>query len=235
MKKLLLIFFLLAPVLAYSQLRLGIRGGVNLATFNGSEVVEWGAANVDPTAQVKFHLGVYADYFIVENISIQPGLFYSAKGPNYEGETEIYNNMGEFMMEDITYKKRLGYLDIPILVHFHINENLSVFAGPQFSFLISAKVKNDAAQEVLNALGLEEDEDVKDSYRGFDLGFPIGLGYELTNGFNVQLNYDLGLINIAKGYDYDGGDGGDRYFNVKNGVVKLSVGFVIRDDSEREN
>ena len=233
MKKLLLTCLMMIPVLVYAQLRIGVRGGLNLANFNGSEVVEWGAANADPTAQIKFHLGVYADYYILENISIQPGLFYSAKGPKYQGEIEIYNNMGEFMMEDITYKKRLGYLDIPIVVHYHINENLSVFAGPQFSFLIRAKIKNDASREVLDALGLEEDQDAKDFYRGFDIALPVGVAYELTSGINIQLNYDIGLINIAKGYDYDGGEGGDKYFNVKNGVVQLSIGYVIRDDRER--
>lgn len=230
MKKILLLLFCLTPAVIFAQFRVGVRLGGNLANFTGSEVKQWGAANVDPTPMIKFHLGVYADYYILENLSIQPGLFYSAKGPKYEGETEIYDMDGNFNMADITYVKRLGYIDIPILFHYHINESLSVFIGPQFSFLLSAKVKNDADQEVLNALGLDDEEDVKDSYRGFDLGLPLGLAYELASGLNIQLGYDIGLLNIAKGYDYDGGDGGNRYYNVKNGVVKLSIGYVIRDE-----
>ena len=231
MKKILILFFLLIPTVIFAQFRIGVRGGVNLATFSGSEVVEWGAAGVDPTMLIKFHLGAYLDYYITDNISIQPGLFYSAKGPKYEGQTEIYDiNTGDFSMVDITYIKRLGYIDIPVLVRYHFNESISVFIGPQFSFLLSAKVRNDASQQVLDELGLEKDEDVKDSYRGFDLGLPFGVTYEFTNGLNVQLGYDLGLLNIAKGYDFNGGDGGDRYYNVKNSVVKLSIGFVIRDE-----
>ncbi|MCA6075515.1 porin family protein [Fulvivirga sedimenti] len=233
MKRIILLTIVLAPILAFSQFRIGARLGPSLANFTGSEVKEWGEANVDPTAQIKFHLGLYLDYYLLDNLSIQPGIFYSAKGPKYEGQTEIYDfQTNEIMMADITYKKKLGYIDIPVLVHFHINGSISVFAGPQFSFLLSAKVKNDATQEVLDALGLEEDEDVKDFYRGFDLALPIGVAYELANGINLQLGYDIGLIDIAKGYDYDGGDGNDKYYKVKNGVLKLSVGYVIKDNRD---
>ncbi len=230
-KQTLLILMLMCSYAAFSQLTLGVRGGINYANFTGSEVKEWGFANVNPTAQIKFHLGGYLDYVLTDQISIQPGIFYSAKGPKYDGTTEVYDfNTGESMMASIVYKKRLGYIDIPILVHFHINESFSVFAGPQVSFLVSAKVKNEATTEVLDMLGLEENEDVKDSYRGVDLGLPIGVAYDFGNGFNLQLNYDIGLIKIAKGYDYDGGNGDNKYFDVKNGVVKLSLGYVLFEE-----
>lgn len=231
MKKLLILAIacMIAGTLS-AQVTLGVRGGMNLANFVGSEVVEWGFANTDPTAQIKFHLGAYAAYFLTEDISIQPGIFYSAKGPKYEGTTEVFDfNTGQSRMEPIVYKKRLGYIDIPILVYYHLNENISVFAGPQVSFLLSAKVKNDASAEVLNDLGLEEEEDVKDSYRTVDLGFPVGVAYDLGNRFNVQVNYDFGLLNIAKGYDIDGGAGEDNYFKVRNGVLKVSVGFLLHE------
>ena len=232
MKKSALVIFLMCTTFAaFSQITIGVRGGLNYANFTGSEVKEWGFANVDPTGQIKFHLGGYVDYILTDQISLQGGLFYSAKGPKYDGTIEVYDfNSGESMMAPIIFKKRLGYIDVPILVHFHLTESISVFAGPQISFLISAKVKNDASAEVLEMLGVDEIEDVKDDYRGIDLGLPIGVAYNLGNGFNIQLNYDIGLIKIAKGYDYDGGNGNDRYFNVKNGVVKLSIGYVLRED-----
>jgi len=187
---------------AFAQSTLGVVAGPNFANFGGKEVETWGGANADPTMQVKFHLGVFFNKELTEDWSIEPRLLFSTKGPKYSGEIPFYG--------EVTYKKLLSYVDIPVLVKYSINEQFSVYAGPQLSLLLSAKVDDG-----------EEKVDVKDEYKSTDFALVFGAGYMITEKLGVNLFYDLGLSKIAQ---YE-----SLSYDVKNNVIKLSLTYTLKE------
>lgn len=172
-----LLVFLMTLMSSGAMAQFGARAGLNMANFDGFSF----------NSRIGFHLGAYYEYEITPEFSVEPGVFYSQKG--YKSSTG-----------DI--KENLNYIDIPVLVRYHITEMFNVFAGPQASLLISRRYDNNGnISQTMEIL------------RGYDFAGVLGAAVELPYDLNAQLSYDLGLVSL-------------NYFdvNVKNRVFKLSVG-----------
>jgi hypothetical protein len=217
MKKILLTTTLICSIIisAYGQLQIGLQAGFNYTTFGGPDVKTWGEMDVNPTWKPGFHLGGLITYDEFLPIVLEAGLYYSMKGCKYKGEMYDYEG-GTGMTYNLVRIKDLKYIDLPLLARYYINENLSVFAGPEFAFLLSAKVRDKPEG------GETEVIDVMDEYKGFDFLVALGLAYMLNNGLQIQLQYDHGLSNIS---DY--GNGGESYYTIKNRVLKLSLAIML--------
>ena len=205
--KRLLLFIAFAVVLtgtvarAQGELVFGFAGGPSLATFTGSDAKLWGSVDANPSFQVKFHFGVVMDYQFKDKLFFQPRLLYSTKGPKYSGN---------FDGQELSYKKLLSYIDLPILVRYMITDQLYVTGGPQIGFLLSAKSDDG-----------NEKYDEKEYYKSVEVAFVFGMGYSITEMIGVNLTYDLGLTSVDEGYE------GSSY-NVKNGVVKVTLVVFLR-------
>lgn len=191
MKKLLFVLCLMgAVVFAQAQLKFGAKVGLNIAKVTGDDMD-------DAKSLLAPQFGVFANYSISDKLGIQPELLYSMQGfkmeESYEGET--YEG-----------KLKLDYILVPIMVKFYPITGLSLQAGPQFGFLVSAKWKETGEDEI----------DVKDDAKKFDLGLNLGAGYELENGLGLDLRYNFGLTNINK--EDEMGDG-------KNGVFSIALSY----------
>ncbi|MFI3294755.1 MAG: porin family protein [Rikenellaceae bacterium] len=77
----------------------------------------------------------------------------------------------------------IGYIDIPILVNVFVFKGLHVKAGIQPSFKIG-----DGG--IFNS--------VSDDIKSGAFAIPVGLGYTLNNGLNIDVRYNLGLSNMAE-------------------------------------
>ncbi len=215
MRKLLLSTALLCCITFYVQAELlvGLQAGFNYTTFGGPDAKTWGEMDVNPIWKPGFHLGGIVTYNEFQPIVLEGGIFFSMKGCKYNGEMYDYESgTGE------TYKllriKDLKYIDIPLLVRYYFNKNLSAFIGPELAFLLSAKVRDkpeDGEKEVI---------DVKDEYKGFDFLLVLGVAYKLNNGAQLQLQYDHGLSNIVTS-EYQ------NYYTIKNRAIKLSVFIML--------
>jgi len=112
---------------------------------------------------------------------------------------------------------------------------LSIYAGPQVGFLISAETEFDiSASQGVETFSENETIDVKSLYSTIDFGLTAGVEYELDMGIFFGARYYLGLSNIvdteAAIEDLDLG-----YFNdflltasdlsIQNNVIQLSVGY----------
>ena len=107
------------------------------------------------------------------------GLSLSMQGARWE------EDWGEGLTKGIT---RLWYLNVPLTTRYYLTDNLFAEAGLQPGFLLSAKDKY---------------EDISYNYRDyiktFDLGLPLGVGYEFPNNFGIGFRVTPGLTNINKG------------------------------------
>jgi len=187
MKKIILVtamaVFVLTSVNA-QDIKFGAKAGLNFSSISGDKISE-----LDIGITTGFNFGVLAEIPISEKFSFQPELMYSGQG--YAGEA----------LDEIV---ALNYLNIPLMGKYYLTKGLSLEAGPQIGFLLSAK---------------NDDTDVKDAFNTVDFGVNFGLGYKFDNGLNFGVRYNLGLsdINNIDGFT-------DKN---KNGVFQLSVGYFF--------
>ncbi|EOZ96893.1 hypothetical protein A33Q_2203 [Indibacter alkaliphilus LW1] len=162
MKKLFLVSFMFLSMIAAQQAnaQVGLRTGLNVSNFNGYSF----------DSRVAFRAGVFYGLDLMENIKIEPGLYFSQKGIQESSDG---------------ISDRLSYIDIPVVVRYGLSEKLNVFAGPQASVLAARRYENpDGVSRATSTI------------RGYDLGAVLGVFYELYDGLGAQLGYDMGLISL---------------------------------------
>lgn len=139
--------------------------------------------------------GVEAEYRVSDLFGVSAGVLYSMQGAKWseEGSTDKY---------------LMDYINIPILANFHVWKGLSLSAGIQPGFLVSAKNKWDDGD------GHDGDVDIKEHCESFDFSIPVGASYE-WNDFVLGLRYNIGVTDIEK----EGKDKG------KNGVLAITLGY----------
>lgn len=137
----------------------GAKAGINFATLEPD-------LN-DPATRTAIHVGAVAEISVLEKLSIQPELLFSAQGVKDESDDD-----------EIV---RLDYVTLPVLAKFYVTDNLSLEAGPQLGLLLKAEVEDDG-----------ETTDIKNNTKSTDLGVAFGLGYKMDNGLNFGARYVLG-------------------------------------------
>jgi len=162
------------------EIKFGAKAGFNLASISGDNTK-------DVDAVTSFNFGVLSEIPLSDKFSFQPELMYSGQGYSFKDHTVA-----------------LSYLNIPLMGKYYVTKGLSIEAGPQLGFLLSAK---------------NESIDVKDSFTTFDFGLNFGLGYKFKNGLNFGARYNLGLTDIN---NIDSSSAKN-----KNGVFQFSVGYFF--------
>jgi hypothetical protein len=180
-----------------NEIEFGLKGGLNFSNFSGDG---------SPTMKVGINLGFFGEYKVNEKFAIQPELLYSTQGTNlkyyYEESTE-------------TYDFELAYINIPIMAKYYVSEKFSLYAGPQFGFLLSANV--DYYYEDIDG-SFEGSEDNKKYFNSIDYGLNLGVGYCINNKLALDLRYNIGLNDVEKNSDL--GVSGHS-----NKVIQLSFGY----------
>ena len=161
----------------------GVKAGLNLANWTKTDDAKFRPGLV---------AGVFGEYVINDFLGVQGELLYSMQGFKVKEDGETATNIND-------------YLVLPILAKFYILEGLSVDIGPQFGYMLSAKVKYD---------GDSESYYDEDGLKKFDVSVGMGLSYKLNFGLDVFARYNLGLTKI--------GDGDSK---VKNSVINIGVGY----------
>jgi hypothetical protein len=194
MKKILFCLIALNALIGFAQkskkdegIIFGIIGGLNVSNFIGD--IE------DNTLRTSVHMGVFSEIIISEKFSFQPEVLYSGQG--YSGRTAPGFSRSKY-----------DYINLPVLAKIYVAERISVEAGPQIGFLLSAKQRTE-----LDKVNIPSQKTV-------DLGLNIGLAYDLKNGIFFQTRYSLGLSNINSGANANA-------IKYTNSVIQLSVGIKL--------
>lgn len=181
----------------------GVRGGVNFANSSFSS----GDYSVTPDSRTSFHLGVVADFPLMESLYIQSGLFLQNKGCKMDAEEDA----------EVTYKPM--YLEIPILASYRYNFNdatqLQVNFGPYFGYGIGGKVKAeyDGDSEEADIFG---DDGI---LKRFNCGLQVGAGITFASHIYLGVAYQFGLSNIYNSED------DDSDYSIKDKNWMISVGY----------
>ncbi|TPG62266.1 porin family protein [Hymenobacter nivis] len=174
MKKVILPLALLAGIVgtanAQTGIKYGVKGGFNGATFSGTD-------SKGSEYKAGFAAGVFANFGVADNFSIQPEVLYSQKGASVD------NFQG---VSGTTFKSTLGYLDVPIMLRVNAGDagkGLFFELGPQGSFVLHNR-------DFLQANGNKfTDETTTRDLNKVMIGYVGGIGYQLTSGLSLGLRY----------------------------------------------
>src|SRR5262245_36351696 len=128
MKKVLLSSFVMVlAVYSYGQ---GISGGVKAGMNLANQKYSFDGISLDTKAKPGIHGGVFVLAMINEKFGVQPELLYSMQGSKWDFDGDD----GKF---------KFDYINIPVLLRYNITEMISIHAGPQIGFLMSAEMENE--------------------------------------------------------------------------------------------
>lgn len=174
------------------ELSFGIKAGINYSNVY-SESGDGYVAN----GKVGFAGGVFVSIPLNELIGVQPELLYSQKG---------FKTEGTFFDGQITS----SYLDLPIHLQIKPTENISILAGPQFSYLLSTKYE-------LNGFSAIDEEDLDDNNNKATVGISAGVDFEVQNFLiSARGSWDLNKVNK---------DNSTSDINYKNQLFQITLGY----------
>jgi len=137
-----------------------------------------------------------------DDLSLSAGAAYSMQGGKYESSDYIPG--GNYSKTSRT--SRLNYLNFPVMIRYQREQNgFFAEAGVQPGLLLSAKDKGTTTN------------DIKDEIQKFDVGIPVGVGYQFKNKFGVGFRITPGLINVNK----------DKQYNNRNMVASLRASYSL--------
>jgi opacity protein-like surface antigen len=202
---------------AKAQVSYGVQAGVNIANWKGealnslNNVVDLTNGFIDTKSKTGFHVGGYVNIPVTDKISFEPGVQYSQKGYAMKGDLKI--DALKFLGVNAGAKVEAHYIDVPLVLKAEVAKGLSIYAGPQISYLVKNNLHVNTS--VLGISLLNKKLDLTDNFNRMDIGLAGGLGYKFDNGFNIKAGYDYGLSKLDK----------NDNFKAYNRVVKVSVGF----------
>ena len=183
MQKFLLLLAGLAGLAGSAQgqtIRYGLKAGVSLARTRYD--VTGGRNQIGATA------GLMADAALSEKLSLHPELLFSQKGQRFDG-----SGPGGFSSSE---KFRFNYLDLPVLLRLKFGSFFAE-AGPQAGYLLSAKRTSTQSSSTMPALTYTSN--TTNATRRFDLGYVVGIGYQLQERWELGARYNGGLLSINPG------------------------------------
>lgn len=171
----------------------GIRAGVNFQNINGKQAT---GQELENKLKRGFHAGVNAEIPIGPGFYIQPGLLYSMKGAKYYSGSKLSLNYIEVPV-NLVYKPILG------------TGNMVLGFGPYVALGVGGKYEDPNGNSVDVVYNKKVDYTVAAAQvRPLDAGGNFLAGYEFANKFSVQLNAQLGLVDINPETEFSppGGD-----------------------------
>lgn len=167
----------------------GILGGVNMQTFNGKDA---SGNKLENDMVIGYHAGVNMMIPIAPEFYFQPGLLFSVKGAKNTTSliTSTYSISSIELPLNLVYRGSLG------------NGYILVGFGPYVSYGIMGNAKFEGGP-----LSYESDIEFKDVveigdpltstyFKALDAGGNVFVGYEMAAGIFIQLNTQIGMLNI---------------------------------------
>lgn len=186
----------------------GIRAGVNFQNINGKDV---NGNKLKNTVTTGLNVGANAEIPVGVDTYIQPGVLFSTKGAKWDVSND---------------KVHLSYIEVPVNFLYKPllgTGHMLLGFGPYAAYGIGGKVKGDNGTDTKIEFKKEVNtaDAAKPYFKPFDAGANFLVGYEMANNLSLQLNAQLGLVNINP--EYQGISNDKRSW--KNTGFGVSVGY----------
>jgi hypothetical protein len=217
----LIIIFTLTGSVAFAQGLTGsktsfaILGGINLQNLNGKDA---SGNKLENDMIIGYHAGVNVQLPVAPEFYFQPGLMYSIKG------AEMTDGV-------LTSTYKLSYVELPLNFVYKAQVGNGYFMlgfGPYVAYGIGGKaIYEGGAASVENDIEFKKEVASGDPLttvfvKPFDAGANLFFGYELPAGLFLQVNTQLGLLDINPP---DNRITGENNSTLKNTGYGLSLGF----------
>lgn len=205
--------------LAQLKSSFGVRGGLSYSGLRGDAVnnldnlLNFTGGAVTTKNVSGFFAGGYAVIPVAANVSLEPGVYYSEKGYELDGELNI-KGVG-FLGANAKATLQSQYLDIPVLLKVNAGSGLQIFAGPQFSYLMKANLHSTAGLLGINLLS--NDMDATSQFNQWDAAVTGGVGLQLGSGINIMASYEYGLSKLDA----------NKNANAYNNSFKVGIGINL--------
>ncbi len=200
-----MIFAILMAANVSSQLRYGLRGGVNTAYFNAKDVITDENVRISTLndATLGFHVGAMAQVNFL-GMFIQPELLFSSIG----SEVRVVDLEDDAVsrIRSQNYSK----LDFPVLVGKRFGP-ARVGIGPVGTIMLSTNSE-------LNELGYRE------KFNSATFGYQIGIGLDVLSRFALDVKYEGNLSRLGNGIMIGGQE---QEFDLRSRQIILSVGIFL--------
>ena len=197
------LFCLLPPLNAFSQIHVGLVGGVTVGTLTMED-----PDVVDVSSRTRFSLGGVVDVAVGQRFSLRAEPTYLRKGAVTTENDDGVPGENEF---------QFSYLEVPLLLSYTLDANPVrpyLTAGPSIGVFL------DADDVVLRRPDGTFKADMDAVIERFDIGLALGSGVSYPVGratLFVQGRYTLGLANINQG----------GLITVRDDVNDLSLDFEL--------
>lgn len=159
---------LLTGTVVSAQKHAGIKAGANYSGLSGYS----GGKSINA------HAGLFAQWDIDKNWFARPELLWSSGKQRYS-VADVESTSTQSL---ITH-----FVSLPVIIRYKASSKVFIDAGPQFSFLVSAKDVTSGGAKA----------DVKRSLRSTDIAFSAGAGYLITKKAEFYLRYSHGLTDLT--------------------------------------
>lgn len=163
MKKTTLAFAVVLLVVAQgfsqAQFALGLKGGLNFAKFDASDV---GGSLKNKTG---FNGGAFA-LIKLTKIGIQPEIMFSQQGSKFE-------------FDGSNIESNFDYINIPVILKLYTIAGINIQAGPQFGFLTRAEIDGTNVKDSFKGSDLS---------LGLGLGWDLPFGLTVDARYNLGLS-----------------------------------------------
>ncbi len=213
-KKLIFVFTVLIlcsfAIMKGQEIKYGVQAGAGVASAfkyypNKNEYTnnpDFGISRSLPVLSYNFNL--YVSYLINERfgVAVEPGFI-------QKGFAD------KFVDTDLTHNKTyLSYFQLPVLAEFKLENGFTLTFGPEFGYLISAKMKS---------LDISESMSLMHYYQNnrFDFGFQGGGYYSFSENLDLGVKAGASLTNLEKFYVEV--EGGSAFIEVRRNAMYFNV------------
>ena len=177
---LIIIFLFFSCKNLYSQIDIGIHGGLNLSSISLPKI---DISDVGIGFLPAYSFGVRINYEIVNDYSFVQEINYSIKGykVNILGIKEYYNN---------------SYIEMPFLFSYK-PQNISIDLGPYVSFALNEAIKNSLVDNI-NYGRVGNNQADGDTLKPLDIGIKLGVGFGLER-LVFRSSIAFGISNVWPG------------------------------------
>ena len=211
------LLLLIAPLQAAAQTWLGLKGGLNLATFNGDD-------NEGVETLTGLTGGAALMLQLSPSFALQPEILYTMKGAKGDDG-------------GLTLELKTSYVEIPVLFKFTpqlegSTVHPALYAGPAIAFNLDASAEAEAG-------GVSGSMDIANA-KSTDLGLVLGGAMDVLSAgggrFMLDVRYALGMSDAFDDTDpwdindphaelpLSNPDTGEAY-SLKHGVLSFTVGY----------
>ena len=195
-----------------SKMKFGVKSGINMSKYT-PELYVGNSRLANYQGKIGFYIGGYTNIEIFEKFKIQPEILFSSQGTKrvFEDITLTDSNGISIETGNIEEKISESVISIPITLQYFTNNKFNLEGGIQLGYIINRK--QETTKNPFDGFLVDNSQNNNTNYDKFDLGFNVGLGYEIFENIRINTRYFLGLI--------------ERDNSIKPSVFSLGIEYEI--------